>query len=103
MGLEEPTRSDYFINIIKGYNIRKLIFTLVLVIWDPKAYNKLTTSLIRKHSSGGSLREAPVRPRVGKRAESPSLFVKSAKNQQAIKIKCAQKVGHHTNYRKRLS
>ena len=24
--------------------INKLIFTLVLVIWDPKAYNKLVTS-----------------------------------------------------------
>ena len=33
-------------------------------------------------------------------------FVKPAKNQQAIKIKCAQKhfksaLGHHTNYRKK--
>ena len=37
--------------IIKGYNINKLICTLVLVIWDPKAYNKLK----KKHIGGGSL------------------------------------------------
>ena len=66
-----------------------------------QAYNKLK----KKHSGGGSLREAPIRPRVGKRAKSPSLFLKPAKKQRAIKIKHAQKhfksvLGHHTNYRK---
>ena len=68
-----------------------------------QAYNKPK----RKHNRGGSLWEAPVRPRVEKREESPSLFVKPAKNQQAIKMKYAQKhfknaLGHHTNYRKKI-
>ena len=40
-----------------------------------------------------------------KNGQSPSIFVKTAKNKWAIKIKCAQKhfnsvLGHHTNYRK---
>ena len=67
----ERAYSKWFFIIIKGYNIRKLIFTLVLVIWDPKAYNKLK----KKHSGGGSLWEASVCPRVEKLEEYPSLFV----------------------------
>ena len=102
----ERAYSKWLFFIIKYYNIIKLFFTFFLVICDPKAYNKLTTSLKRKHNSGGSLREAPVLPRVGKRAEYPSLFVKTDKKQKEIKIKCAQKhfksaLGQHTEYRKK--
>ena len=43
VGSKEPTRRYYFL-LLRVTIIRKLICTLVLVIWDPKAYNKLVTS-----------------------------------------------------------
>ena len=43
VGSKEPTRNDYFYYYWLQYQQTKLC-TLVLVIWDPKAYNKLVTS-----------------------------------------------------------
>ena len=54
-GLERAYSKWFF--IIKGYNINKLIFTLVLVIQDPKAYNKLTTSLKGSTAVGEAFRK----------------------------------------------
>ena len=106
MGSElERAYSKWFFFIIKGYNIIKLICTLVLVIWDPKAYNKLTTSLIRKRNSD----EASGKLRFTQESENGQslllFFVKPAKKQREIKIEWAQKhfkivLGHHTNYQK---
>ena len=67
--------------------------------------DQVYVTLGRRHGSGGSFREALVRPRIGKWAESPSLFVRPAKKQRAIKIKCAQThfksvLCHHASYRK---
>ena len=72
-----------------------------------KGLQQACNKLELKHSGGGSFREAPVRPRVGNWAESPSLFVRPAKKQRAIKIKCAQTcfesvLGHYTSYQKKL-
>ena len=57
-----------------------------------KGLQQACNKLELKHSGGGSLWEALVRPRVGK--------------QRAIKIKCAQThfksvLGHHASYRKK--
>ena len=67
-----------------------------------QACNKLKS----KHDGGGSFWEALVHPRVGKWAESPSFFVRPAKKQRTIKIKCAQThfksvLGHHASCRKK--
>ena len=83
-GLERVYSKWFF--IIKGYNISKLICTLVLVIEDPKAYNKLTTSL----KGSTTVEEASGKLRFSQESENGQslllFFVKPAKNQQAIKI-----------------
>ena len=43
VGSEEPTQNYYFIYYWLQYQKTELC-TLFLVIWDPKAYNKLVTS-----------------------------------------------------------
>ena len=102
-GLERDYSKWFF--IIKGYNISKIVFTLVLVIWDPKAYNKLTSSLKKNTAVGEASGKLWFAQELENGQSLLLFFVKPAKKNQAIKIKCAQKhfksvLDHHASYRK---
>ena len=82
------------------------LFTLFLVIGDPKVYKKLVTSWNKIIVVG----EASRKLRFSQESENGQsillFFVKPTNKEWAIKLKCAQKQfesvsGHHTNYQKK--
>ena len=91
IGSKEPIQKDFLFLLEEIENINKF----KLMHFGPcylgsKGLQQACNKLNSKHNGGGSFWEALVHPRVGKWAESPSLFVRTDKKRWAIQIKCAQ-------------
>ena len=105
--VEEPIRKDFFFLLAAIYNISKL----KLMHFGPcylgsKGLQQACNKLKSKHGGGGSFQEALVVQELENGQSLLLFFVRPAKKQRAIKIKCAQThfksvLGHHASYRKK--
>ena len=79
------SKGDFFLLAVI-YNIRKLkLMHFGPCDLESKGLQQACNKLELKHSGGGSFREAPVQPRVGNWAETPSIFVRTDKKNEKSK------------------